>query len=192
MAPLAVRQREGDPVVAPSAPLAVGDAHHGHVVLPLGRDEYLRVADLALEPEGVHLVRVDYVVDEIALCQYKYVELKGRQLIGLRVKGVLRLYYAFSYELRPVYKAVPVLGQPCGRKGLGVPSVPGLISHARGLCGVPSAGELARCVEVYYARRVCGVYLGVLLRALGIGETTGQGKTHKHNEREEEGYTCIL
>ncbi len=86
MAPGAVCQREGYLVVTSSAPLALYDAGHGHVVLPSGRYKYLRVADLALEPVCMHLVRVDDVIHEVALRLDEHIHLEWRHFVGLAVE----------------------------------------------------------------------------------------------------------
>src|SRR3990172_5971144 len=77
MATVAVRKREGYLAVASSAPLALHYLGHPHDVLPFCRDEYLWMADLALEPPCVYPVGVFNVVNEVALCGYYDVKVQG-------------------------------------------------------------------------------------------------------------------
>src|SRR4030067_1007567 len=115
MAPVAVGKREGYLAVAPSAPLALHDPDHRHRVRALGWHEYLGMADLALEPVGMHLVRVDDIVHIIALGPDEDVHLKGGHFLFLGVEGRLRLYDVLPDELGPVNDAEPVRGEygPC-------------------------------------------------------------------------------
>src|SRR3990172_8479338 len=130
MAPVAVGKREGYLVVAPSTPLALHDSDHGHVIAPLGWHEYLGMAYLALEPVGMHLVRVDYIVYIIALGRDEDVHLKGRHFLFIGVEGRLRLYDVFPDELGPVNEAVPVLGKSGRGESLRVPAHALLESYA--------------------------------------------------------------
>src|SRR3990170_1803276 len=155
MAPLAVRKREGDNVVAPAAPFAIYYPDHRHVVLSLGGDEYLRMADLAFKPVCVHLMRVDDIVDEVALRGDEHIHLEGRHLGVVRhVERELGVDELLPYDLRPVDEAVPVLGQPDGREGLRVPADALLVRKAGRLVRVSDAGRVSLGVEVDNA---CGV-----------------------------------
>src|SRR3972149_665484 len=152
MAPVAVGKREGYLVVAPSTPLALHDSDHGHVIAPLGWHEYLGMAYLALEPVGMHLVRVDYIVHIIALGRDEDVHLKGRHFFFLGVEGRLWLNDVLPDELGPVNEAVLVLGKPRSREGLGMPAH----SYLEGLAGrrgsvSADAGGAARRIEGYEA-----------------------------------------
>src|SRR3972149_7744375 len=172
MTPVAVGKREGYLAVAPSAPFALHNADHAHRVRALGGHEYLGMADLALEPVGMHLVRVDDIVHIIALGRGEDVHLKGRHFLFLRVEGRLRLYDVLPDELGPVNEAVPVLGESGPGEGLRMPAHACLVCLA-GRSGSVSAdsGGLACGVEVYEACRVVRVdlYWGLLLRRGGLG-----------------------
>src|SRR3990170_2746366 len=112
MAAVAVRKREGYLAVASSAPLALHYLGHPHDVLPFCRDEYLWMADLALEPPCVYPVGVFNVVNEVALCGYYDVKVQRGHLFIFGVKRPSGLYHVLFYYLRPVNEPVFIMGKP--------------------------------------------------------------------------------